>query len=105
MNILLLFPGFIIAFVIVLCYERKIKNLSVKPKNNVHFYVARDKYDNVLCLYLGKPVRGVGTFHSCDEGCTIEVGNYFSHFGLNPDDFKDLKWEDEPIEVFINMKD
>ena len=49
MNILLIFPGFIIAFVIVLYYERKIKNLSVKPKNNVHFYVARDQDDN---LYL-----------------------------------------------------
>ena len=26
-------------------------------------------------------------------------------YGLNPDDFKDLKWEDEHVEVFINMED
>ena len=27
------------------------------------------------------------------------------NFGLNPDDFKDLKWEDEPVEVFVNMEE
>ena len=26
-------------------------------------------------------------------------------YGLNPDDFKDLKWEDEHVEVFVNMED
>lgn len=26
-------------------------------------------------------------------------------YGLNPDDFKDLDWDDEPVEVFINMED
>ena len=104
MNILLIFPGFIIAFIIVLYYERKVRNLSKNPKNNVHFYVARDKYDNVLCLYLGKPVRGVDTFHPCDEGCTVEVGNYFFNFGLNPKDFKHLRFEDEPVEVFLNLE-
>ena len=102
MNILLIFPGFIIAFIIVLYYERKVRDLSAKTKNNVHFYVARDKYDNVLCLYLGKPFRGVDTFHSCDEGCTVEVENYFFNFGLNPKDFEHLKFEDEPVEVFLN---
>ena len=104
MNILLIFPGFIIAFIIVLYYKRKIRNLSSKTNNNVHFYVARDKYDNVLCLYLGKPVRGVGTFHPCDEGCTVVVGNYFFNFGLNPKDFDNLKFEDEPVEVFLDLK-
>ena len=104
MNILLIFPGFIIAFIIVLYYERKVRDLSAKPKNNVHFYVARDKYDNVLCLYLGKPVRCVGTFHPCDEGCAVVVGNYFFNFGLNPKDFEHLKFEDEPVEVFLNLE-
>ena len=28
----------------------------------------------------------------------------FKMFGLNQDDFKDLKWEDEPVEVFLNME-
>lgn len=26
-------------------------------------------------------------------------------FGIKTDDFKDLKWEDEPVEVFVNMED
>ena len=34
----------------------------------------------------------------------LETKN-FSEYGLNPNDFKDLKWEDEPVEVFVNMKD
>lgn len=58
MNILLVLPVFIIAFIIVFYYERKIKNLSLELKNNVHFYVARDKNDE-LFLYMGKPFRGI----------------------------------------------
>lgn len=26
-------------------------------------------------------------------------------YGLNENDYKDLKWEDEPLEVFVNMED
>ena len=26
-------------------------------------------------------------------------------YGVNPDDVKDRKWEDEHVEVFINMED
>ena len=74
-------------------------------KNNVHFYVARDKYDNVLCLYLGKPLRNIDTFHPCAEGCTVDVGEYFFNFGLNHKDFEHLKFEDEPVEVFLNLGD
>ena len=74
-------------------------------RNNVHFYVARDKYDNVPCLYLGKPRRDTDRFHPCDKGCIVEVGNYFFNFELNPKDFENLKFEDEPVEVFLNLND
>ena len=106
MKFLLIYLGFFILLLIILFIIQsiKIRKLSAKPKNNVHFYVARDKYDNVLCLYFGKPVRGVDTFHSCDEGCVVEVGNYFFNFGLNPKDFEHLKFEDEPVEVFLDLK-
>ena len=104
MNILLIFPGFIIAFVIVLCYEHKIKNLSVKPKNNVHFYVARDKCGE-LWLYMGKPNRYLYTFASHLSSLFTFPCNTFDCFGLNEKDYANLKWEDEPVEVFINMED
>ena len=104
MNILLIFPGFIVAFVLALYYERKIKNLSVKPKNNVHFYVARDQ-NKALWLYLGKPIRDYNCYITKICGSVISNSCDFKHFGLNIDDYKDLKWEDEPIEVFLNMED
>ena len=63
MSILLVFPGFIVAFIIVLCYERKIRNISV-TKNKVHFYVARDG-DGLLWLYMGKPKRVEQRFIPC----------------------------------------
>ena len=103
MNILLLFLGFIIVFIIVICYERKIKNLSVKPKNNVHFYVARDK-NGSLWLYLGKPIRGTHMFVK-GHGRALTASCEFQEFGLNEHDFDKLKWEDEPVEVFIKMED
>ena len=76
-----------------------------KKSNNVHFYVARDK-DGILWLYLGKPVRGYDQFEiNLDKNCISLIDIYFSHFGLNKDDFANLKWEDEPVEVFLNMED
>ena len=40
-----------------------------------------------------------------DEGVYIMTHNYFENFGLNENDYKDLKWEDEPVEVFVNMEE
>ena len=100
MNILLIFPGFIIAFIIVLYYERKVRDLSAKTKNNVHFYVARDK-NRSLWVYMCKPVRNNDEFKA-----TIIVAPRwrFEYFGLNENDYADLKWEDEPVEVFLNLE-
>lgn len=104
MNILLLFPGFVVAFITVFYYECKIKNPSIKPKNNVHFYVARDE-DTTLLLFLGKPIRNYNCYITKICGSVISDSYNFKHFGLNPDDYKDLKWEDEPVEVFLNLED
>ena len=77
-----------------------------EPMNNVHFYVARDK-NKSLWLYLGKPIRrnsifsvAYGTYGSC-----VINKCFFKDFGLNENDFDNLKWEDEPVEVFIKMED
>lgn len=75
-----------------------------KPKNNVHFYVARDK-NSLLYLYFCKPKRTDVSFVPCKYGYCIVRISAFQKYGLNPDDFKDLKWEDEPVEVFLNLED
>ena len=75
-----------------------------ETSNKVNFYVARDKNEELL-LYMGKPFRGINRFHSHLNGCIITSENDFSNFGLNENDFDNLKWEDEPVEVFIKMED
>ena len=100
MNILLIFPGFIVAFIIVFCYEHEIRRM----RNKVHFYVAKDKNEELL-LYMGKPFRGIDRFHPHLNGCIITSEDDFSNFGLNKDDYANLKWKDDPVEVFINIKD
>ena len=83
----------------------RIKNKPSKKINRVHFYVARDK-DGIIYLYIGKPIRSATVFcGNIDEGVYIMTHNYFENFGLNENDYKDLKWEDEPLEVFVNMED
>lgn len=92
--------------VIVLDFvEDKVISKFLKKRNRVHFYVARDM-DGRIYLYLCKPERR--------KSCFITYGvisnfianeDNFKDIGLNPDDFKDLKWEDEPVEVFVNMED
>lgn len=76
-----------------------------KPKNKVRFYVARDKNGD-LYLYLGKPTRCSCNFVNLYGSLGTFASKYdFKDFGLNPDDFDGLKWEDEPVEVFLNLKD
>ena len=87
---------------LVFCIVAPIKDK--KPKNNVHFYVARDK-NNELFLYMGKPFRGIERFHEYQNGCIITGDNNFYNFDLSKNDFDNLKWEDEPVEVFLNMED
>lgn len=102
MNILLIFPGFIVALIIVLCYECKIRNISV-TKNKVHFYVARDG-DGSLWLYMGKPKRVEQRFIPyC--WCSVLITKYFDKYGLDIKDYDNLNFDDEPVEVFVNMKD
>ena len=103
MIILLISIAFVLVVIIVPYYKFK----TLKPKNKVHFYVARDK-DGSLRLHIGKPIRGESEFYS---------GLYYNHvefycrdfsfevFGLNKNDYANLKWEDEPLEVVVNMKD
>ena len=75
-----------------------------ETSNKVHFYVARDRNGELL-LYMSKPFRGIDRFHPHLNGCIITNEDDFSNFGLNKDDYANLKWEDEPVEVFINMED
>lgn len=111
MNILLIFPGFIIAFATILFYEHKIKLIKTRlickehNKNKVHFYVARDK-NGKLWLYMGKPIRGDGIFYiDISKGSMGITCHKFKLFGLNENDYANLKWEDEPVEVFVNIED
>lgn len=105
MDILLLFSGFIFAFAVILMYEVHLRKLykKLKNKNNVHFYVARDRYNNILYLYLGKPRRDTDRFHSNNKGSIVEREGFLYNFGLNVKDFENLKFSDEPVEVFLDL--
>ena len=73
------------------------------PINKVHFYVARDM-DGKLFLYIGKPVRKSDEFLPGNDGKLAVSSRKFSQYGLSKNDYAYLKWEDEPVEVFINME-
>lgn len=75
-----------------------------QSKNKVHFYVARDK-DGILALWLGKPHRGKYYWLTKCNKMLMAADIELNLYGLNIDDYKDLKWEDEPVEVFLNLED
>ena len=101
MSILLVLTGFILAFILIFYYEYRIKLIKTKLRNRVHFYVARDKNGD-LWLYIGKPLRGDTTFYTSYK--VVCLADDLSRFGLKYEDFDYLKWEDEPVEVFLNME-
>ena len=92
-----------LAFIICDFVTDKVKNKSSKI-NKVHFYVARDM-DGWLYLYLGKPFRGDGEFYGNKDANAFTLTGNFRRFGLNKNDYKNLHWEDEPVEVFVNMEE
>ena len=77
-----------------------------EPVNKVRFYVARDK-DGTLRLYMGKPIRRESAFVSCwkEGGKCMGLDSDFRMYGLNENDYADITWECEPLEVFISMDD
>ena len=100
--VLLISLVFVLAFIIVPCYKSEIRNLSKGLRNNVHFYVARDKSGS-LWLYMGKPIR-FENFFARGRGEILLSSDSFSKLGLNVHDFDNLKWEDEPVEVFLKLE-
>ena len=101
--VLLISLVFVLAFIIVPCYKSEIRTLSKSLRNNVHFYVARDE-DNLLWLYLGNPTRSEQVFTDPSPCRIIRSEKYFSDYGLDINDYANLKFEDEPVEVFLNLK-
>ena len=63
------------------------------PRNNVRFFVEKE-ISNSYFLY----IENKGGM------CYICSNNFFKKFGLNPDDFADMK-EGQIREVFINLED
>lgn len=55
---------------------------------------------------MGKPFRCDDKFRaSLSKGGSCLANICFRFYGLNEDDYADLKWEDEPVEVFLNLED
>ena len=64
-----------------------------EPRNNVRFFVEKEVFNSYF-LYIGNN----------DVMCYICSNDFFKKFGLNPDDFADMK-EGQIREVFINLED
>ena len=64
-----------------------------EPRNKVRFYVEKEVFNSYF-LYIGNK----------DVMCYICSNDFFKKFGLNPDDFADMK-EGQIREVFINLED
>lgn len=90
-------------FALIVFFNRAIIE-DKKPKNKVRFYVAREK-NGTLWLYMGKPIKKEHFYVICNYGIIIASVDRFSGYGLDKNDYANLKWEDDPVEVFINMED
>ena len=66
--------------------------------------MARDK-SGCLYLHIGKPFRDDLEFSNNLEMYYRLHDDNFKYLGLNKNDYDSLKWEDEPVEVFLNLDD
>ena len=96
--------SFVLAVIIFDFVSDKVKSKFSKKRNRVHFYVARDDKGR-LWLYISKPIRAALGFIPNINGRLLALEGEFSKYGLDANDYANLKWEDEPVEVFVNMED
>ena len=80
-----------------------------EPRNKVRFFVTKDSdyyYIKHPILWIGLPKRGEHAWCQDKNAAPLAINKEsFKNFGINIDDYKYLKWEDEPVEVFINLED
>lgn len=95
--------SFVLAVIILDFVSNKIRIKFSKKRNRVHFYVARDDSGR-LWLYISKPIRAALGFIPNINGRLLALEGEFSKYGLDANDYDNLKWEDEPVEVFVNME-
>ena len=93
-----------ILFTLIVFVIGTITETKKKSENKVHFYVARDR-SGTLWLYMGKPIKKEHFYVICNYGIIIASVDRFSGYGLDKNDYANLKWEDEPVEVFLNLED
>ena len=95
--------SFVLAVIILDFVSDKVKSKFSKKRNHVHFYVARDDKGR-LWLYISKPIRAALGFIPNINGRLLALEGEFSKYGLDTNDYDNLKWKDEPVEVFVNME-
>ena len=80
-----------------------------EPRNRVRFYVTKDSeyyYRSRPVLWIGLPRRGEHAWCPDKRSQPLAINKEsFKNFEINIDDYKNLRWEDEPVEVFINLED
>lgn len=95
--------NFPLLYLFVNLYTGESKWCSLEEGANLGEYWEQDQ-DGSLWLYLGKPVRYFEVFRVNPYNGAKVLTPYIKDFGLNKEDYADLKWEDEPVEVFLNLK-
>ena len=104
-NIILILYG-----IITILYSISLYIKRNKPKNNVRFFVTkeRDNCEVSLILWMGAPKwdnkRGVWVPSSMHNHYLSSGDRFLEEFNIDPNDFTDMK-ECEIREVFINLKD
>ena len=50
-------------------------------------------------------IREDTEFNSSEDKRVVSLSYDLKRYGLNEDDYADLKWENEPLEVFLNLEE
>lgn len=93
--LILILIGFV-AIMIMLVYEFK----PIRKINKIHFYVTKDK-NGELCLWINKPYRGLEMWVNIDNSHVLAINDDFKLFNLNVEDYNNLTFEDDPLEVYL----
>ena len=92
-------------------YSIEAMGKSKEPRNKVRFYITYevascDKKRHIYTLWMGKPdkIIDLDLYTSSQKSHVIALDVKFHDFGLNINDFADMK-AGEIREAFINMED
>ena len=103
------FISFILVIIVIVQYEIRLWKLRETIKqlkqHKAHFYVTRNRSNNELSLWLGKPFKGTQNWIERAKTTLLATSENFYEYDLKVEDLTIYYGHISMLKVFLNLED